>query len=192
MNRLFIFLVMKYLLTGQETERLTFAMLTKEYFDDWLPLFDEPSVPIFLGMDTSLSKKELCEAWFKKSLGRHENQTGGMNVLIDKTTRKIVGQCGLLIQDIEGQQHMEIGYSVLPEHWGKGYATEAAVKCKIYAFENNFADELISMIHVDNIGSETVARKNGMLPAKHIANYKGQPVNIFKITIHDYLKQNNR
>jgi len=181
---------MKYLLTGEETERLSFALLTKDYFNEWLPLFEEPTTAIFLGMDTSLSTNELCEAWFKKSLGRLENETGGMNVLIDKTTGKMVGQCGLLIQDIEGEKFMEVGYSVLPEFWGLGYASEAAQKCKKFAFENDFTNELISMIHVDNIGSETVAKRNGMQLFKHLPEYKGQPVNIFKISKHDYLKKN--
>lgn len=181
---------MKYLLTGQETERLTFAMLTRDYFNEWLPLFDEPTTALFLGMDTSLNATELCEAWFKKSLGRLENDTGGMNVLIDKTTGKMVGQCGLLIQDIEGEKFMEVGYSVLPEYWGLGYASEAAQKYKNFAFDNEFTNELISMIHVDNIGSETVARRNGMQLFKYMPNYKGQPVHIFKISKDDYLKKN--
>ena len=34
------------------------------------------------------------------------------------------------------------------------------IKCKNYAFENNLSDSLISMIHVENIGSEKVALKN--------------------------------
>lgn len=187
LSRLFYFYGMKYLLTGEESERLKFEILNQDYFNEWLPLFNEPDVAIFLGMDTNLTPREHCEEWFKKSLGRYKKETGGMNVLIDKTTGKMVGQCGLLIQDIEGQQWMEIGYSILPAYWGLGYASEAAQKCKSFAFENNFTNELISMVHVDNIGSETVARKNGMQLFKHIANYEGQPMNIFKISKHDYL-----
>lgn len=178
---------MKYLLTGEESKRLKFEILNQDYFNEWLPLFNEPDVAIFLGMDTSLTPRQHCEEWFKKSLGRYDKETGGMNVLIDKTTGKMVGQCGLLIQDIEGQQWMEIGYSILPAYWGLGYASEAAKKCMDFAFENNFTDEIISMVHVDNIGSETVARKNGMQLFKHIADYKGQPVNIFKINKTEYL-----
>lgn len=173
---------MKYLLTGEETQRLTFRLLTESDFDAWLPLFSGPRVAEFLGMDEKLSEKEQCETWFEKSLGRYTNETGGMNVLVDKTSGLMVGQCGLLIQQIEDEKFMEIGYSILPAHWGKGYATEAAVKCKEYAFENNFADSLISMVHAENIGSETVAKKNGMQLFRFVPNYKGQPMNIFKVS----------
>ena len=180
---------MNYLLTGKSSERLTFRLLTRDDFNDWVPLFASKETAVFLGMDIHLSPEECCEFWFTKSLGRYEKQTGGMNVLVDKQTGKMVGQCGLIIQDIEGEKLMEIGYAILPEHWGKGYASEAAMFCKHYAFEHNFTDAIISMIHVDNIGSETVARKNGMSQHKYLPSYQGQPMNMFRITKEEYLQQ---
>jgi ribosomal-protein-alanine N-acetyltransferase len=99
-----------------------------------------------------------------------------MNVLIDKATNRMVGQCGLLIQTIENAERLEIGYSILPEFWKQGFAIEAATKCKNYAFENNIADSLISMIHIDNLDSEKVALKNGMTFEKKVNSF-----NIFRI-----------
>lgn len=173
---------MNYLLTGQETERLSFRKVLKSDFIDWLPLFNEDESALFLGLDTSLTKEELCEKWFEKAFWRYENNKGGMNVLVDKATDKMVGQCGLLIQDIEGEEYLEVGYAILPEYWGQGYATEAAKKCKEFAFENNYSDEVISCIHVDNAGSRKVAERNGMTIFKSIPDYLGMPVNLFKIT----------
>jgi len=59
-----------------------------------------------------------------------------MNALIDKKTNLLVGQCGLLIQSVQNIERLEIGYSILPEYWYNGYASESAIKCKNYAFEN--------------------------------------------------------
>jgi len=92
------------------------------------------------------------------------------------TKNKLVGQCGILIQTIENIQLLEIGYSILPEFWNQGFASESAIKCKNYAFENNFANSLISMIHIYNIGSEKVAIKNGMSFEKKLNSF-----NIFRI-----------
>ena len=172
---------MKYLLEGEETDRLKFRLLQIEDFKDWMPLFGVEEVAKFLAFDQSLSPQQLCESWFEKAFFRYNNGLGGMNVLVDKTSNRMVGQCGLLIQSVEEQQRMEIGYSILPEFWGKGYASEASQKCKNFAFENDFWDSLISMIHVDNIASEKVALRNGMHLEKTLADYRGCPANIFKI-----------
>jgi len=172
---------MKYLLEGQETERLQFRLLEPEDFDSWIPLFYEPNVPKFLGLDPKLSERELCDLWFNKVFDRYQDNLGGMNVLIDKKTDQLVGQCGLLVQTVENQERLEIGYSILPKFWNQGYATESARKCKEFAFENRFTDSLISIIHVDNISSEKVALNNGMTLEKKLESYKGNPVNIFRI-----------
>lgn len=167
---------MKYLLTGQETERLKFRLLEQEDFDEWLNLFSAENVAEHLELDPKLSPTELCKIWFDKAFHRYENDMGGLNVLVDKKTNKMVGQCGLLIQTIENEERMEIGYSILPEFWKRGYAIEAASKCKDYAFENNFTDSLISMVHINNIASEQVALRNGMHLEKKVNLF-----NIFSI-----------
>lgn len=172
---------MKYLLPHEETTRLKFRLLKEEDFDSWEPLFREKNVANFLGLDSTLSSVELCQKWFDKVFHRYENDLGGMNVLIDKETNSFVGQCGLLVQKIKGEERLEIGYSILPRFWGMGYASEAAIKCKEYAFAHGFSDSLISVVHVDNIGSEKVALKNGMQKAMHLEDFEGMPVNIFEI-----------
>ena len=180
---------MKYLLHNISTKRLHFRPVEKDDFDAWLDLFDSKATATFLGFDPNLSKHELCQTWFDKVFNRYENGLGGMNVLIDKASNLMVGQCGLLIQTVEGVERMEIGYSILPQYRNKGYASEAAQKCKNYAFENDWRDQLISIIHVDNIGSEKVAIRNGMSLEKRIDDYHGNPVNVFRINQSDWKQQ---
>jgi len=172
---------MKYLLIGQETERLKFRLLKSGDFDSWVGLFKANNVAEYLQLNPKLSESELCTLWFEKAFHRYENDLGGMNVLIDKKTNFLVGQCGLLIQNIDNIERLEIGYSILPEFWNQGYASESAMKCKNYAFENNFADSLISMIHIDNSASEKVALKNGMRFEKTTNSF-----NIFRIDKEDW------
>ncbi len=177
---------MKYLLQEQETKRLYFRLLEKNDFDVWLNLFKAKDVALHLGFDVKLSEKELCQLWFDKVFERYKNDAGGMNALIDKKTNKLIGQCGLLIQTVENTERLEIGYSILPEYWNQGFASEASQKCKNYAFENNFSDALISIVHINNISSEKVALKNGMKLEKKIDSYKGIPVIVFKIDKEDW------
>jgi len=63
---------------------------------------------------------------------------------------------------------------------GKGFASEAAIKCKEFAFENNFTNSIISMIHPDNIASKKVAIRNGMAFSKE-GNFHGMPTQIFEV-----------
>jgi len=179
---------MQYLLTGEETKRLAFRLLAANDYNDWLPLFDHPDTGRFLGMGHLKTSKEKCDLWFEKSMARYANGTGGMNVLIDKGTGNLVGQCGLLIQTVEGEQIMEIGYSILPAHWGKGYASEAAMKCRDYAFEHRFAEKLHSIIHPENIGSMTVAERNSMSRHRFLEDYHGMPAHLYRVTRQQWIQ----
>ena len=178
---------MKYLLENQETERLKFRLVSSDDFDLWMDFFKQKDVARFLAMDKIPTPLEKCEHWFNRVNHRYENELGGMNALIDKSGNEMLGQCGLLIQEVDGLTELEIGYSILPKYWNKGYATEAAKKCRDYAFENNFANSIISIIHVENINSEKVAINNGMLKTKTTL-FKEMPVNIFRINREDWLK----
>ncbi len=180
-----------YLLEGLETERLRFRKVSWDDFEEWSTLFVSDEVAKFLGLDPLLSARELTQLWFDKTFHRYENGLGSMNALIDKESGRLVGQSGLLVQDIEGDRFMEVSYSILPEFWRKGYAFEAANACKNYAFEQNLAEKLISVIEPDNIGSENVALKNGMTLERHIPEYKGAPFNVFSIHKRDWLLARN-
>lgn len=167
---------MKYLLINQVTKRLKFRLLKQDDFKSWQPLFEIKTVSKYLDLDPTLTPFEMCEFWFDKAFKRYSESTGGMNVLIDKQNNQLIGQCGLLVQTIEQIERIEIGYSILPEFWGKGFATEAAIKCKNYAFENNLTNSLISRVHIENVGSEIVAKNNGMTLEKRLGDY-----NIFSV-----------
>lgn len=169
----------KYLLTGHETERLRFRKLEPADFDTWLPFHQNPlSTEFWEGLPED--PLEACQHWFDKAFHRYENKLGGMNVLIHKETNEFIGQCGLLIQTVDGIKELEIGYSMLPKHWRNGYATEAAKKCKAFAIENGLAKSLISIIQVDNIPSQKVAINNGMTLDKTTI-YNENPSHIFRI-----------
>ncbi|MEC3965205.1 GNAT family N-acetyltransferase [Flagellimonas halotolerans] len=169
----------KYLLENQASERLIFRKLKASDFDDWLPFYHNPkSTQFWEGLPTDPVKA--CREQFNRVFERYENDLGGMNALISKESGELVGICGLLVQTVDNVQELEIGYSILPKHWLRGYAIEAAQKCKKYAFDNNFSDSLISIVHVDNVPSQKVAKKNGMCLDK-TRTYKDNPVHIFRV-----------
>ena len=170
---------MKYLLEGQETERLLFRKLEQGDFYTWLEFFKNPSSNEHWISETTDPEIQ-CREWFEKTFNRYSNDTGGMNVLIDRRSGAFIGQCGLLLQTVDKKEELEIGYSILPAFWKQGYATEAAIKCKYYAFANNLRESLISIIHEKNIGSQKVATNNGMVADKRTIYYNN-PVIIYRV-----------
>ncbi|MFK7812358.1 MAG: GNAT family N-acetyltransferase [Maribacter sp.] len=170
-----------YLLTDQETERLLFRKLKPTDFDTWLPFHQNPlSTQFWEGLPED--PIEACQHWFEKAFHRYENELGGMNVLVNKKTDEFIGQCGLLVQTVDGIKELEIGYSILPKYWRQGYAIEAAKKCKAFAIENSFAESLVSIIGVDNIPSQKVAIRNGMQLDKTTV-FNENPTHIFRIQL---------
>lgn len=109
------------------------------------------------------------------------NNLGRQNALICKETNQLVGQCGLLVREVEDTFELEIAYFILPNFRKMGFAFESAKKCKEFAFENNFHDRLISMIFPENENSKKVAAKNGMTLHKKVI-YNHKKMDIFAIT----------
>lgn len=172
----------KFLLENEESDRILFRKIKTSDFEDWLPFYHDPqSTKYWEGLPQD--PKTACQEQFDRIFERYDQNLGGMNALIHKDTLKLVGICGLLVQTVDDIEELEIGYSVLSEYRLKGYASEAAQKCKDYAFENKLAGSLISIIHTANIPSQKVARKNGMYLDK-TTSYKNNPVHIFRINEH--------
>ena len=179
---------MKYLLGGEETSRLRFRTIEETDFNDWLPFFEDPES--FRYWNTKLeSPKVECLRWYDKQFGRYNHDNGGMNALIEKSSDKLIGHCGLLIQHVDNVIELEIGYSLLRRFWNMGYASEAARKCRDVAFTHNYFPSLVSIINLANTPSARVAIKNAMTIDKQTVYYENQ-VNIFRITREKWASEN--
>lgn len=177
---------MKYLLHGEESERLRFRNIHEDDFEEWLVFHQDPASRKHWTAKY-LNPELECKKWYERQFYRYQNKLGGHNALIEKSTNQLVGHCGLLLQTVDGREELEIGYSLLPKFWNKGYASEAAKRCRDFAFENNLSESLISIISLTNVPSQKVAKKNGMQIAK-TSTYNFNEVYIFKIEKQKWLE----
>lgn len=76
-----------------------------------------------------------------------------------------VGECGLTWQQVDGKEDLEVGYHVLPEHQGLGFATEAAEASRELARVHGIP-KLIAIIRPENHASRRVAEKLGLTVEK--------------------------
>src|ERR1700740_2300801 len=74
----------------------------------------------------------------------------------------MIGDCGITLQEVDGEHLREIGYHLRRDLWGQGLATEAARACRDYGFGELKADTLISLIRPENLPSRRVAERNSM------------------------------
>jgi [ribosomal protein S5]-alanine N-acetyltransferase len=172
--------LMTYLLPNHQTPRLLFREISLSDFGTWLKFFENPETSKHWAEEKE-TPNAACKKWYARQQERYENNLGGMNALIEKSSGQLVGHCGLSVQTVDEVTELEIGYSLLPEFWGKGFAIEAVQKCKEYAFENNLTTSLISIISLSNLPSQKVATKNRMSIEKQTV-YKGNQVYIFRVS----------
>lgn len=76
-------------------------------------------------------------------------------------TGEVVGQVGILAQDVNGTPEKEVGYLLKKKFWHQGYATEAARACRDYARSGFGYDRIISLIRPENTPSVNVAKRLG-------------------------------
>ncbi|MCM3782762.1 GNAT family N-acetyltransferase [Neobacillus mesonae] len=78
--------------------------------------------------------------------------------IVLKETQSLIGGCGITLSG----SNAEIGYSIHPDYWGKGYATEAAKKLLYLGFKVHNVHRIYATCRPANIGSMTVMKKLGM------------------------------
>ena len=117
---------------------------------------------------------EQTQAWLDWQFDNYERYGFGLWAVVLKETGKMIGQCGLTMQNYNDRQILEIGYHLQKAYWHRGYAAEAAMACRDYAFDTLDADEVFSIIRDDNIASQNVAMRNGMtIKDTFVKHYRG-------------------
>jgi RimJ/RimL family protein N-acetyltransferase len=72
-----------------------------------------------------------------------------------------VGRGGLGATEVGGPGGVEVGWAVLPDRWGQGYATELGAAAIGAAFARLGLDEVVSYTMVENRASRRVMEKLG-------------------------------
>jgi RimJ/RimL family protein N-acetyltransferase len=142
-----------------ETGRIYLRELTRADYDDLCVIMQDPEA--MYAYEHAFSDTEVQE-WLGKQFLRYEKYGFGLWAMIDKIDEAFIGQVGLTIQTVEGKDELEIGYLLKRKYWHMGYATEAALACKEYAFNVLGRNRVTSIIRDNNFASQHVAERVGM------------------------------
>jgi RimJ/RimL family protein N-acetyltransferase len=151
-----------------ETERLILRPMQVTDLDALYLIFTDPKVMAAFNHDPFTH--EQMQGWLRRNLD-HQNKYGyGLFSVILKKTGELIGDCGL--EQMEEMGAAELGYDFRSAFWNQGYATEAAMAVRDYAFGVLRLPQLISLIRVGNLASKRVAEKVGMTLAEEITRYE--------------------
>jgi RimJ/RimL family protein N-acetyltransferase len=103
----------------------------------------------------------------------------GMWALEERGSGAFVGRAGLHYP--EGWPGREVGWALARQHWGQGYATEAARAALDHAFDTLGWEHAISLIHPDNRRSIRVAERLGERFERE-ATVRGQPAGLYVVS----------
>jgi ribosomal-protein-alanine N-acetyltransferase len=140
-----------------ETDRLLFRPLRVADAEALASMWSDPEVTRFMGGPRDPA--ELSRSLEKRA--REDGAAAEIDLwpVVERSSGRIVGHCGLLEKEVEGRGEIELIYVFARAAWGKGYATEAAEALKRYAFERLALPRIIALIDPDNAASERVAVK---------------------------------
>jgi RimJ/RimL family protein N-acetyltransferase len=108
------------------------------------------------------------DQWIDRNRQRYVRDGVGLWAMVLKASGEMIGDCGIIRQEIEGEFLYEIGYHLRRDLWGQGLATEAATACRDWGFAHLGVNRLISLIRPENVPSQRVAERNGMTIWKEI------------------------
>jgi RimJ/RimL family protein N-acetyltransferase len=155
-----------------ETDRLLLRPIGATDLDDFTALHSDPEVTRFL---TPLDREAAAER-IRADEAEWRERGHGIFAVLERESGDFVGRMG--IKYWPQFEETELGWGLRPQHWGQGFATEAARACSEWGFANLDVPYLTAMIHPGNARSIAVAERLGMSPGRE-DELHGGPVVVY-------------
>lgn len=120
--------------------------------------------------------------WIYKNIERYRIFGFGLWAVVLKETGEMIGDCGITMQDIDGFIRPEIGYHINKRFQRRGFAKEAAQKCRDWAFGNTPFNVIYSYMKKENTASSAVAAANGMKKVHEFTDSEGETTAVYAIS----------
>ncbi len=140
-----------------ETERLRVRRFTVHDADVFFRFNSHPDVMRYI---RPVKTREECDAFLLENLDFYQPTSClGRFLVADKRTEDYIGSFSLLY--LSGGDDIHIGYGLMPEHWGKGYASELLKEGVDFFFNSTKRLILFAITEPSNIASQKVLEKAG-------------------------------
>lgn len=169
-----------------ETERLLLRPFTPDDFDALYEILSDPQT---MAHYPAPFDEAHTRRWIEWNLENYARYGFGLWAAVLKETGACIGDCGLTLQNIDGEALPEIGYHIHRKYWRQGYATEAARAVRDWAFLHTKYPVLYSYMKYTNVASWRTALANGMKKMKEYPDPKNTISYAFAITREEWIRQ---
>jgi RimJ/RimL family protein N-acetyltransferase len=145
-------------------ELVTERLILREFQDDdWPAILAYQRDPLYLRYSHWSDRTPAAARAFVQSFiaqQREQPRTRFQLAIALRSAEQLIGNCGIRMESPEAHE-AELGYELAAEHWGHGYATEAARVILGFAFSELRLHRISSWCIADNIASVRVLEKLG-------------------------------
>jgi Acetyltransferases, including N-acetylases of ribosomal proteins len=164
-----------------ETPRLRLEPYNDSHFEGLRVMESDPLVMRYISNGIAKTPEETWEG-IRRVKARWEQYGFSWWAIKETSSGAIVGAaCLQHLANVDGAP-LEIGWRLVPEHNGKGYATEAAKAIIDFAAERAGATYLVAVADPENIPSQRVMQRLGMT-YKAIEQHYDVPCVVYELNI---------
>ena len=142
-----------------ETERLILREYVQADYGALYPILSDPETMKYYPKPYD---EKGVQRWLDWSFDNYRKYGFGLWAAVLKETGEFVGDCGLTMQQIDGEDLPEVGYHIRKERWRQGLAREASRAVRDWAFTHTGFHCLYSYMNAANLPSRATAAANGM------------------------------
>lgn len=152
-----------------ETEHLVMREYTLQDFD---VLYEIMSDPETMKHYPKPFDEERTRNWIEWNIQNYKEYGFGLWAVVLKENDEFIGDCGVTMQNIDGELLPEIGYHIHKKYWRRGFGSEAARAVRDWVFKNTSYDRLYSYMKYTNAASYSTALSIGMKKVKEYSDEK--------------------
>ncbi len=141
------------------TDRTIATRVTDDDYEELCVLHADAQTMVTLG---GVRDRTVTRRFLDEKLAHWEQYGHGLWVFRDPDSGVFVARGLLEHIEIGGAPEVELGYTVMRDRWGMGYATEMARAMLCIGFSTLDLTSIVAFTYPDNFGSRRVMEKNGL------------------------------
>jgi RimJ/RimL family protein N-acetyltransferase len=169
-----------------ETERLCLREMTENDFDALHKVLADANI---MQHYPHTFDEAAVRNWIQRNIERYRTFGFGLWAVCLKETGEMIGDCGLTMQLINGQIKPEIGYHIRADKQRKGYAKEAAIAVRDWAFNNTPFNVVYSYMKYTNEASIKTAMSYGCKQVDELFDAINGITKVFAISRDDWINR---